>query len=171
MSMLHRFLAGQRRATGEIRAALQAGDLSTAERIAHTTRGVAGNIGAVSVVALAADVERAIRERQPRGRTNAMIDQLETTLGELVTSLDHALPLRDERTQIAVDAESLRTVCARLEALLVEGDAEAADVLSDNADLLHAAFPREYRSLESAIASFDFDRAVAVLRQASEVLQ
>ena len=169
LSMLHRFVAGQRNAVADMRAALASGDLGTAERMAHTTRGVAGNIGALQVVQLATDLERAIRDRAPLRTMEGLLEDLRIPLAEITTALDRALPATEEMSPTAVDMDALRTVCSRLEALLLAGDAEAADVLSENAELLHAAFPRDYRQLDSAVAAFDFDRAAAVLRHASDV--
>ncbi len=121
------------------------------------------------MVQCAANLERAIRDRQPRRTIERLLEDLRIPLAELTAALDRALPLKEERSPTVVDPDSLRTVCSRLEALLLAGDAEAADVLSENADLLHAAFPRDYGRLDSAVAAFDFDGAVAVLRHASDV--
>ena len=168
LSMLQRFVAGQRDAVAVIRAALDGGDLGSAERLAHTTRGVAGAIGALEVVHLAAELERAIRGREPYRTIDGRLEDLRIPLAELIAALECALPSKEERAPAVVDTELLRNVCSRLEALLVAGDAEAADVLGEHADLLHAAFPRDYARLDSAVAAFDFDSAVAVLRHASD---
>ena len=170
VSMLRRFIAGQKDAVALIRAALESGDLARAERLAHTTRGVAGNIGAAHVQELAADVESAVKKREPRDGVDALLYALEVPLGALVVALECALPPREEAAHSAVDVDRLRAVCAQLEALLAQADAEAGDVLYANADLLHAAFPSHYRRLDDAITSFDFEAAIAVLRHAAATL-
>jgi len=49
MKLLRQFVAGQSQTVASIRASLKAGDRKTAERIAHTAKGVSGNIGAAAV--------------------------------------------------------------------------------------------------------------------------
>ena len=70
LSMLRKFVAGQKSATAEILKALEGNDWDTAERLAHTLKGVSGNIGATGLQQLAEKLEAAIKERQParRGR-------------------------------------------------------------------------------------------------------
>ncbi len=52
--LLVQFAATQGEAAAEISAALETGDIKLAERIAHTVKGVAGNIGITEVQSLAA---------------------------------------------------------------------------------------------------------------------
>ena len=167
MLMLRKFVAGQKNTVAAIRAAFESGDLDTAERLAHTIKGVAGNIGAAQVQELAAEVERAAKEREPRDQMDALLDTLAMPLGELVAALERALPAEEDRVQIAVDMVKLRAVCAKLEALLADDDSEAGDVFDENADFLHAAFPNHYRRINDAIKSFDFEVAMTVLRDAT----
>src|SRR5580765_7856604 len=58
-----RQFAEPRSAALEVADALAQGDHALAERVAHTLKGVAGNIGATSVLPAAATLERAIRDR------------------------------------------------------------------------------------------------------------
>ncbi len=166
LSMLRKFVAGQKNAVADIRAALESGDLATAERLAHTTKGVAGNISAAPVQELAAEVEHAIRERQPRDQIEALLDALAPPLDELVAALARALPAEQDWVQVVVDQVQLAAVRAKLEALLADNDAEAGDVLDENADLLHAAFPKHYRRIDAAIKSFDFEAALVEIKDA-----
>jgi two-component system, sensor histidine kinase and response regulator len=167
VSMLRRFVAGQRTTVADVRAALDAGETATAERVVHTTRGVAGSIGAARVGQLALDVERAVRDRLPREQVERSLGTLGASLDELIVAVERALPSTEVVARVAVDDVHLQAVCARLDALLAEGAAEATDVLTENADLLHSAFPGQFERLDSAVASFDFDGALAVLRTAA----
>ncbi|MEO5332258.1 MAG: response regulator [Magnetococcus sp. YQC-5] len=67
----------------------------------------------------------------------------------------------------AINPEKLRLVCTRLAALLADDDAEASTVMDDNADLLHAVFPAQYRAIDNAIKEFNFDVALAILNEAT----
>ena len=138
-----------------------------AERLAHTTKGVAGNIGADQVQDLAAEVERAIKERAPLSKVAALLDGLEVPLGSLVAALERALPVGADPARIAVDRVRLEAVCTRLGALLADNDSEAGDVWDENADLLYAAYPDHYARMDNAIRAFEFEAAGAALRAAA----
>jgi HPt (histidine-containing phosphotransfer) domain-containing protein len=91
LSMLQKFVAGQRDTIAQLRSTLASGEVGTTERIAHTTKGVAGNIGAAGVQAAAELVERALREQRSDGEVSARIDALAPPLAELLAALDAQL--------------------------------------------------------------------------------
>jgi two-component system sensor histidine kinase/response regulator len=167
MSMLRQFVAGQAPAVAEMRAALESGDLDTAGRIAHTTSGVAGTVGAIEVAALAADVERAVRKREARPTIDASVDALAAPLRALIAALERALPADEDGPRVAVDEVALHAVCARLHRLLADDDSEAADVFAEHAVQLRAAFPSHYGEIDGAIKAFDFEAARVALTQAA----
>jgi len=166
LSMLRKFVEGQAAAVARIRAAMERGDLGGAERLAHTTKGVSGTIGAVEVAALAALVERAIRDRRPREEIGASLDALALPLAALVRALEYALPASVDAAPVAVDAARLRAVCATLDSLLADDDAAAVDVFAEHAALLRAAFPAHHAGIDSAMRTFDFEAARVALTQA-----
>jgi two-component system, sensor histidine kinase and response regulator len=163
LSMLRKFLAGQATATASIRAALDGNDWALAERLAHTSKGVAGNIGANEVQARAGDLEGALREHQARPQVDAFIAALDVPLAALLAALVQQLPGDKEVEQAVVDQEKLALACRQLSSLLAEDDSEAGEIAEENAGLLQAAFPDDYPRLSLAIRSFDFDAALAML--------
>ena len=60
--LLCKFKEGQESAVEQIKAALQSGDVETAARLAHTVKGVSGNLGGESLYRAAAELEKAIKE-------------------------------------------------------------------------------------------------------------
>jgi two-component system sensor histidine kinase/response regulator len=92
LAMLHRYVAGQRTACAQIRDALAAGDLATAERLAHTTKGVSGNVGATVVQNHADALEHVLREARPMNEIEPLLACLETPLAALVAALEEQLP-------------------------------------------------------------------------------
>ena len=60
--LLVQFATKQRDAASQILAAMENGDRKLAERIVHTVKGVAGNIGLGQVFAAAEKLERAVRD-------------------------------------------------------------------------------------------------------------
>ena len=167
LSMLRKFIAGNRDVCNQIDESLRSGDWNTAERLAHTVKGVAGNIGAVEVHSEAGKVESLIRGKRTLEEVDAQIAILRLTLGQLFAALDHVLPCESERVvQKKVDWEQVRAVCARLESLFAQSDAEAADIMNENADLISAAFPKHHRRMNNAVQDFDFDAALRILHEA-----
>ncbi|MRR08691.1 Hpt domain-containing protein [bacterium] len=167
LSMLRKFLAGQQDAVAAIRAALDADDWPTAERLAHTCKGVAGNIGATPVQGCAADLEKALRERQPRQTADELPYALDVPLSELLGELASKLPACGGTTATGpVDKVLLTGICQRLAALLADDDSVAGDVLEQHGGLLAAAFPADFPAIQAAIRSFDFEAALSKLRTA-----
>ncbi|NFV79723.1 response regulator [Magnetospirillum aberrantis] len=166
LSSLRKFAASRRTSCDDICAALDAGDWQTAERLAHTLKGLAGMIGADEVQVPAGELESVLAERAPRDAVEDAIEVLRQPLGTLIAALDNRLPPEEEVIRAEVDRAVLDQVCRRLRNLLAEDDAEVDDVLEENTGLLAAAFPEEYSRLHAAIKDFDFEAALAVLNRA-----
>jgi CheY-like chemotaxis protein len=166
LSMLRKFVAGQKSAAAETVKALEGNDWDTAERLAHTLKGVSGNIGATGLQQLAEKLEAAIRDRQPRATVDGLLDELNKPLATLIAQLEQKLPQAQGKTAVTVDPIKLKVVCDELAALLADDDARAGDVLDANADLLDAAFPEHYCKIEGGIRSYDFAVALAALSAA-----
>jgi two-component system sensor histidine kinase/response regulator len=76
----------------KIRQSLDIRDYETAERLAHTAKGVGGNIGAVELQKLAARVEKAIKERDTLEAIESIIIPYADAHGRLIADLKEALP-------------------------------------------------------------------------------
>ena len=87
LAMLRRYVAGQEPMVRDMRQALAAGDRATAERLAHTTKAVSGNIGATLVQGRAAALESAIKEDCGTSDIARLVDELEAPLGVLLGAL------------------------------------------------------------------------------------
>lgn len=91
LAMLRRFADGQGGCAAGVRAALDAGDWPTAERLAHTAKGVGGNIGAMELPAHAAELEIALRERRPRAEVEPRLALFAATMDGLVAAIETGL--------------------------------------------------------------------------------
>ncbi|WP_096704880.1 response regulator [Magnetospirillum sp. 15-1] len=168
LTSLRKFAAGRKAVSGEIRAALDGDDWPMAERLAHTTKGLAGMIGADDIQRRAADLEAAIGDKRPPGEVDGLLGALEAPLAELIATLEAKLPPEEMVASVAVDREALDAVCRRMLILLAEDDAEADDVLEENASLLNSAFPEDFGRIRAAIKEFNFDTAAAALTEAMQ---
>jgi two-component system, sensor histidine kinase and response regulator len=93
LAMLRRYIDGQRDVCAKVHEALAIGDIPTAERLAHTAKGVSGTIGATQVEALAAGLELSLKEYRPPVEVQQRLHDLEEPLADLVAALEVQLPL------------------------------------------------------------------------------
>ena len=171
LSLLHRFVAGQRTTAEALHAALAADDWEAVEHLAHGTRGVAANLGATGVAACAGELERALRERRPRAELEAPFAAFAAALATLLDALERRLPPLPQPSAGTealppAEREAFRQVVARLDELLADDNAEASDLLAGHAELLRAGLGAAYGELRRAVGDFDFEAAQAVLRTA-----
>ena len=167
-SLLEKFVEGQAGAPDAIRAALRAGDHGLAERLAHTLKGVSGNIGAKAVQDAAGEVERAINKKTEPA---AGIARLETELASVLNPLRAALgsdPVAATAPAASASVESARDAMKRLEAYLADSDGEPADYLVAQAGVLRAALGAErFAGIRQAVEGYDFENALQKLRAAA----
>ena len=166
LDMLRKFSAGQANAVSHIRIALDGGDTATAERVAHTLKGTAGNIGATAIQEAAARIEAAIHAGWPRPEIDALLVAVAPLLADLVERLAASVSPTETVGQGTVDAGQLKQVCDQLLILLADSDAKAEDVMEANSNLLKAAFPNRYDEISRHVQNFDFDAALARLTEA-----
>ena len=169
LTLLRKFIVGQRHCAADIDAALATEDWATAERLAHTLKGVAGNIGAPGLQQLAGELENLLHGHGANPRIAPALQAVATVLEDLVHALEHALeggsPAGMKNlgpTQKPADEAWL----ARLETLLADDDAEAAEVLNQHQGALRQELGATFAAFEKSVADFDFAEALALLRNA-----
>ena len=91
-----RFCETQAGLPAQMHGALAIGDLVTAERLAHTAKCVAGNIGAGAVAQLAAQLEDSLRTYQPPVLVQQCLREFERQLATLVAGLSARLQPQPE---------------------------------------------------------------------------
>jgi two-component system, sensor histidine kinase and response regulator len=166
LSLLRKFIAGQRQVPAHIREAMDAGRMEEAERLAHTLKGVAGNIGAIDVQMASDDLEQAIREGQPRAVLDRYHLAQQTLLASLIDDLERTLPDEPAEVTASVDPAQLRRLCEQLRHLLNEGNVQASDLFFENSTLMRRAFPEKFATLEKSVQSFDYETAAKTLTEA-----
>ncbi len=92
-SLLDMFSTNQKNIVQEVRASLASGDFKTAERQAHTLRGIAGNLGAESLQHQAELLEKNIKDGV-LDDVDPSLEQINHELDILLTGIDRALKTR-----------------------------------------------------------------------------
>jgi two-component system, sensor histidine kinase and response regulator len=161
LNLLRKFASGQHDCVNQIRHALQDRDRTLAERLAHTLKGVAGNIGASALQTQAAALEQAIREQT---ESSQQLSELEPALArlchQLTAALDTGRKVDTEDNAIHID---IHPILDRLAHLLAEDDSEALDVLDEHQSQLQQSAPERLRKLDEAIRNFEFEQALEIV--------
>jgi len=143
--------------------ALAAQDYDAAGRIAHSLKGVAGNIGFRALHAEAAALETAIRAGDG---IEPALTALEASLTAIIASLRSAFADGTSSADAGDTAASSQHL-ARLARLLSDADGDAVGYLMQHGPAVRSALPGEaYASLEKAVSDFDFEEALRTLEGA-----
>jgi HPt (histidine-containing phosphotransfer) domain-containing protein len=161
LRVLSRFRSDYADTVARLRAALAAGDATLAHRIAHTLKGAAAMIEARGLRALALEVEQMLRGGAPADAL--LLDRLEAELGRVMVEVGSLLaPGADIPTSSEV---ALREAdLAHLRSLLDLGDSDAQELVAEKrAGLRVRLGAARMAELDSAMAAFDYERALSVL--------
>lgn len=146
-------------------------DPSAAERLAHSLKGTAGNIGAHEIQSAAADLETACR-RDDAVLAATSIERIRRLLAPLLDAIER-LPAEELPRPATSGFERVAALgtAQRLAASLAANDSRATDEASQLAGLLQGS-PLQSAAKEvlAAIEGYDFDDAAARLRPLLERL-
>ncbi len=127
--LLMKFAAKHSDAGLQISDALHIGDHNTAERIAHTVKGVAGNIGIKPVQFAAEKLEKAIRESD--SAVPEMLQDFTSALRTQIDAIEQALPLEtlvlEVESRKSFDPAAASHEIARLRSQLKASDGDSEE--------------------------------------------
>jgi two-component system sensor histidine kinase/response regulator len=163
-ALLRKFAEQQAGTIDAMRTALEIGDAATAERVAHSLKGAAGTLGAVSLSEAAAVAESAIRIKDG---VEGAIASLARSLAPVLQAIGTTLPdgsAGNGSTPPDGGAATVEEPLTRLKRLLETDDGEAADFIIDAGPHLAGVLtPAEIKTLTDRVGNFDFDAALACL--------
>jgi two-component system sensor histidine kinase/response regulator len=170
LDLLRRFSEGQRDAPERIGAALAGGERADAERAAHTLKGVAGNIGAAEVQAIAGEVEAAVRAGSEGAGVDPLLGRLEVALSSAIRAIDAARAALAEAADesapavVAITARRRDDMVIELRRFAEESDSEALSYFDSVRGELSASIgPESVARIEKALRSYDFSSVVEIL--------
>ncbi|MGB6222491.1 response regulator [Haloferula sp.] len=174
--LLRQFVEQQGPAVTEIRDALAASNTELAERLAHTLKGVAGNIGAMTVQRAAGALEKLIRDEANTTEIETALQDVGGELNPLITALHATLPTAAETTASETDtppadAAMTREAADQLALLLEDFDPGAVEFVATNRPALRPLFPADaWSAFEKLVEGYAFDEAHERMKQALETL-
>jgi len=166
LKMLGKFVSNQRDTAESIKMALGSGDQATAQRLAHSSKGVCGNIGASDLQKQAEALEKGIGAGEDVQERLAVFGH---NLAQMIAQIVAALPPEPESEAPAasLDPAERDRVLGKLDELLSCDDSEANDLLEQHRDLLKIALGFEvFGKIEQSIKQYDFEKALQFLKQA-----
>lgn len=160
--LLEQFVATQADAATRIEQALIAGRLEEAELIAHTVKGVAGNIGAAAIYSLAQQLETAVASGDAAGYESAL-SAFGPSLTDFAGRLDRALAASavvEVPSVASLDTGEIAAALTRLQHMLSSSDSEANEHYQSLRAHLRPLSAELCSLLEIALAQYDFDAAL-----------
>ncbi len=173
--LLHQFSEKQAAVADAIRVALDAGDGATAQRLAHTVRGVAANLGATPVATAAEAVEQHLKHHGSDA-LEPLLAHLESCVQGAVAAISGIGSMETRKTQAAqpaaaMDLDAMRTGLIAFRDLLESDLQEAMRVLDTLRDTLeHSPARAPLFRLDSHLQSFDTDSALLRVQDIASAL-
>jgi two-component system sensor histidine kinase/response regulator len=169
LDLLRRYSEGQRDAASRVREALAGGDAIVAERLAHTLKGVSGNIGIVEAQAVAGELEAAIGGKQPDATISELLERLSSIVATAIGRIDSVLtetakskPASSNENRVT---HSLAEMVDKLRRYAEESDSQALDYFASVREELATSCDREsFEKLDASLRAYDFSTALEVLK-------
>jgi signal transduction histidine kinase/CheY-like chemotaxis protein len=170
--LLEQFAVKQAGAPDQVSAAIESGDLKLAERIAHTIKGVAGNLGIVEVQSVAQKLEKALRDGEES--LSASLAEFASVMGMEIQAINKALrdsaSVPPKAAQVSpFDGKAATAAIDRLRILLEASDGGAEESFRSLQDAVVGVVEKPYLDgLRASINDFDFDAALLKLHDIAE---
>jgi two-component system sensor histidine kinase/response regulator len=169
ISLVRKFIASQISFAQQMNDALTANDWPTAERLAHTLKGAAAQIGADAISLQAEKLEMLVKQRKVSPSLQSVLTALETDLGELISRISVQLPAKAANTsQVTVNSEKLSELCRQLAGQLDSDDFASGATLEENEALFRLGLGDQFADMAAKVEAYDFTTALDVLKQICE---
>jgi two-component system, sensor histidine kinase and response regulator len=166
--LLTLFAHGHAEDPSELRRHLAAGDLAETKRLAHTLKGSAATLGAMSVSERARAIELALRAQAPAADLQARIAELESELAPLLAAIARiGTPGHNGQCEpLGIDPAQMRERLLGLETLLAQDDTRARALWIESGESLAPLLGGAAERLGQAIDEFDYVQALEILHGA-----
>ena len=165
-NMLRWFADGQARFAHDMRAAIAAGDFAVAQRLAHTLKGAAGDIGATRLGEAAKRLEAALQAPSTKA-PSALVDAVEALLAQQLTHIRQAIlpmPGAPAGQGALLDDTLLTSLMHQMATLLRNDDAQALELLAPlMAHSKQSGQQQEFHRLQALVERFSLNEALLVL--------
>jgi two-component system, sensor histidine kinase and response regulator len=162
--VLEKFIHSQTSVPSEIKAALKENNFEQAKLLAHSLKGVSGNIGASSLYKQAEHLEALIKQKAV---TDTALDKMDSELTQVLMGIKQAGLFNSQNqspnqsASKAIDVDTMNSMISNLHSLLQEDDPDALDIMDEMYSLLkNSSLSAELDSLYKAVGNYDFTTAL-----------
>ena len=171
--LLGMYRDGQRDFVARFQEAQKDGDMKTLKRIAHTLKGVSGNVGAKKVQEAALKLEKDCEEHRPVTEIEVRLEKVEQVLTPVIASLDKLDETQGEASGSVADTnpEELKEQLKDLAQLLIRSDTIALDYVEPMPDQPGVeAYSFQLTELKDKIHNYEFDAALEMIGNLTDTL-
>ncbi len=171
--LLKRFATEYRDFPSNFQVARSAGDWQTQARLAHTLKGVSGNLGISDLQTAAHDLQLACEARSAKIEEKfALVSARLEFVMQGLTVLDSEVPESVEIPSMELDLESLKPKLQSLKRLVASNDIDACDAIEPLGKLMEGTdYQGSWSRLTTAINDYDFEAAGKLLEDFSHELE
>jgi two-component system, sensor histidine kinase and response regulator len=163
---LNDFAGNYKSFTVNIRKALSEQKMEEARRLAHTLKGVSGNLSAKEIFTLSEKVEKALSAVPPQDYDH-LLDQLHSALCVVIEAVEAAREEPEGHTseqEIVMDMD-YEPILREAAQLIWTDDIDAAGAISKMKQAFGKRFTAEIEKIELSVDGFDFEEAKEPLRK------
>ena len=167
LSILEKFYSNNQNIVAKIKSTLAKEDYETAQRLIHTLKGAAGNIGADEIYEQTKKVEKSIISRDIKRFNDEIID-LDNELQSLFISIPKKLALLTTPKNIDADIKLIKEIIPKFGLLLKTKNPKAKGLITDleNAGLSGKSF----NEMVKKVNSYDFKGAAKLLNDIEKTI-
>ncbi|ABM01155.1 PAS domain S-box protein [Shewanella amazonensis] len=170
--ILERFVTSQAQAGKKIRKALALGQQEDAVRLAHTLKGVAGNLSADTLVEEARQLEAKLAQGEA---CEAELEAVETRLVTIVAAIERWMTEGVEEQGVEsgepLSADALKEVLNTLVTQLEDADADAVSTLESLSGQVVAGIWARLKPVSQMVAGYQFDDGADLVRELIQELE
>ncbi len=165
--LLEKFYKNNINVVEQIKTAVQKRDKELSVRLAHTVKGVSGNLGATDLNKISAELEAELKNDSPAeydNLINRFDRQLHLVLNEIGDWQNEKIEVVAEDDLSELDIESLRPSIAELKSLLVENDVGAKNKIDAINKMTGTGNIRIHlNAITESVKCYDYDEALEQL--------
>lgn len=167
LQLLEKYVLSQERLLEELKTAFLQHDEKLAERLAHTSKSLNGNIGAIKLQEIAADLEKLFREHSDPEKTKYQFELYASELLGMLNVIKQSIPattLVSSLNAANFSKVEATEILGQLKYLLENDDSSAIDYFEEHHKKLSLLLGNEiFNRFSNAIKSYDFGAALGLL--------
>jgi two-component system sensor histidine kinase/response regulator len=167
VEMLNKYVVSQEKLLEELKNAFSSNDIKSAERFAHTSKSLNGNIGAIKIQEIAAELEKLFRDGADIKKLKQQFDLYVTEQLAMLKAIKQSIPASEDispKNAGSVTKAEAAEILVKLKALIEKDDSSAIDYFEEHQAPIKLMLGNEnFNMFSRYIKAYDFDLAFKFL--------